>query len=76
MITVFNRKEIYVGEMKGYGRVCDALESAGIKYYLKTNSMYGGTIKFGIDSTCIYYVYVNKKDYDEACHVTGRENIR
>ncbi|MGL6174432.1 MAG: hypothetical protein ACRC1P_07460 [Cellulosilyticaceae bacterium] len=78
MITVFNKKEIYVGtSMQRFGEIRDILETNKIKYTYKVvnrnNSQicgakrgYTGTIGEKAQLAYTYYIYVLKKDYEHA----------
>lgn len=77
MITVFNRREVYVGfSMKDFGRMRSVLSENQIKYTYKVVSQYNdsrnrgaGTAGINLDFACEYYLYVHKKDYEEACYL-------
>lgn len=72
MITIFNRKEVFVGYLDGLNRTRDILEANGIRFSYTTSAIFFSAAL----SQGLYYLYVHKKDYDLACHLLGREQIR
>ena len=81
MITIFNRREIYTGfSMEEFAKMREILSSNQIKYSVKVfNPNYGsresGRGTFGENPNYFYqyYIYVHKKDYEEACyHINKR----
>lgn len=81
MIFFWNRREVYFGSsMQKFGEVRDILAANKIKYTYRlinrNNSSFfspgrGHTGSFGSRVECEYeyYVYVHKKDYEEACRI-------
>lgn len=79
MIMIWNRKEVYFGNsMKRFNEVREALALSKIKFtYRVINrnnaASFGasrartGTLGERTDFAYEYYVYVHKKDYEEAC---------
>lgn len=72
MITVFNRKEAFAGYLDGLNKVRDILDANGINYSYSSSAIF---FSAGL-SQGLYYLYVKKKDYDQACHILGNGNIR
>ena len=85
MITIFNRKEIYLTySMSEQAKIRDKLSQANIKYYVKTvnrmsPSPFAGvrrsrTGSFGqnMDLNYEYTIYVHKKDYEQAKYVINQ----
>ncbi len=74
MITVFNRRELTTTfDIKRCNAVRDALNCAGIPYYVKVvnmNKSRGITGSFGtsFDYSYQYTIYVKKSHYDIACY--------
>ena len=81
MITIFNRKELFLTyDIKERTRICDILCENGIDYYLKTinptASAFGSSRRasqgsFGLNPDYMYeyHIYVHKKDYEFANHL-------
>ena len=81
MITVFNRKEVFVGtSLDRFNEVCSRLSQNSIKYTYRvvdrnSSNFAGGqrgrTGTFGqnLSTSKTYYIYVHKKDYDKAIGV-------
>lgn len=79
MIMFWNRKEVFVGySLNKFNEVRDILDLNKIKYKYRVvnrNSAYifgtrrerTGTFGENMDYLNTYYVYVNKRDYDNAC---------
>lgn len=76
MITIFNRKEVYVGmSMNEFNDKRQLLSQNGIGYryrMVNQNSVPRGAATVGRymenqDLSTTYYIYVNKKDYEYAC---------
>ena len=75
MITVWNRKEVYIGHsMAKFADIRDILAVNQIKYTYRTvsskNSYRRGVRgSFGerAELSCMYYIYVHRNDYDWAC---------
>lgn len=72
MITIFNRKEVFAGYLDGLNRARDVLEANGIRYSYTTPAIFFSAAQ----SQGLYYLYVHRKDYDFACHLLGRQQIR
>lgn len=84
MITIFNRKELFVTfSMHALSQVRDALDAEGIAHHIRTlnltsptayNDMRAGLGSFGsdMDSSYEYKVYVHKRDHEKARAVIGR----
>lgn len=85
MITIFNRKEIYLTySMSEQAKIRDKLSRSNIKYYVRTinrmspspfaSGMRGRTGSFGqnIDLKYEYIIYVHKKDYEQAKYVINQ----
>ena len=84
MITIFNRKEIYVCQsLERFNEARGILKSNNIKYTYRVidrnssnviGSQRGRSGTFGQDlnASKTYYVYVHKSDYDEAAGLIGR----
>ena len=79
-MMIFNRKELYIGDsLKRLDEIRSILEKAGIRYKTRTKdrfgqSMPGGTRRSvvpGMEPQVQYIVYVHKKDYEKAAHLTG-----
>ena len=79
MITIFNRRELYITySMENLAAIRQALEASGIDYYYRFRDLSAlqrldQTIgKFGRGTSTIEYkVYVKRKDYDRAKHTVG-----
>ena len=79
MITLFNRRELYMTyDMNDRVRVCDLLCANGIDYRLKTTNTTapamgrrrgGSTFGVNMDYAYEYKIYVHKKDYEKAFHL-------
>lgn len=82
MITVFNRRELYVTfDMKKFQEIRTALEQAGIAYTYRTVSQNGsagiapnnrtrmGSIGVNLEKDLEYLVYVKKSDFEKALHL-------
>ena len=86
MIFLWNRKEIYNGfSINELNRIKDSLSEKGIKYDVKvvnrTTSSGFDTLRGRIGSmgenhkySYEYYIYVHKKDYDEAIYKIYKSN--
>ncbi|WP_209460131.1 hypothetical protein [Youngiibacter multivorans] len=78
MIMFWNKREVFVGaSMRDFNRVMDDLASNGIyrTYRVVSNiEGRGRTGTFGTDPDLLktYYVYVHKKDLENALHLIGR----
>lgn len=75
MITIFNRKEIFVTYSMGKQiEVCDRLRAAKIPYTVGTSGnrmreaahRSGGVIGGNINAMVEYKIYVKKEDYEKA----------
>lgn len=83
MITVFNRRELYMTySMDERVRICDLLRANNIDYHLKTinpttstfcstRRANFGTLGMNMDYMYEYHIYVHKKDYDTALYLIG-----
>ena len=81
MIAIWNQREVFVGlSLEKFNKVLSILSANKIKYKYKIinrnssnvfSSRRGRTGTFGenIDYSNAYYVYVHKKDYDNALSV-------
>lgn len=87
MITIFNRKELFITfDMKEYARIRDILEANKIDYYLKiTNPAVNGSISGGGRRPVVipsstrpipyeHKIYVHKKDYEYASKLIYQKN--
>lgn len=82
MLSVFNRREVYVTQnMKKQAEVRDTLAAAGINYTFKVCSRGGPLGCFGMNplatsllarEECSYTFYVHKKDYEWALSLLQR----
>ena len=82
MLTIFNRRELYMTyNMNDRIRICDILRANGIDYRLKTTNTTasamggrrgGNTLGVNMDYTYEYKIYVHKNDYDRALHLIQR----
>ena len=74
MITIFNRKEIYHGfSMRDCYDVRSMLSANGIHYSIRTMSPFSSSgrsssrgLGINMDYAYEYYIYVHKKNYDQA----------
>ena len=79
MIMIWDQKEVFMGtDLQGFNEACNILSANGIKYEYKvvdrnSPSLFGtsrrattGTFGEDVDSSKTYYIYVHKKDYDNA----------
>lgn len=78
MILPWKRKEVYMGfDMQQFNRVLDVLSAAKIKYKYSTvsHSIFRGRSSNGgnINYSLMYYVYVHREDFDQACYVIHQE---
>jgi len=82
MITIFNRKELFItNDIQKKSKICAMLNDSGIDYDVKVkdianpSSIMAGsrsrTGSFGINSACSYEykIYVKKEDYDKSLAV-------
>ena len=76
MITIFNRREVYVGfSMEKFAQIRDVLSANHLNYTYKViNSSGYDSRKYGglgqnYQYTYEYYLYVHKDDYEEACYL-------
>lgn len=81
MIFLWNRKEIYNGfSLNKFNRIKELLISKGVNYDLKivsrtTSSVFDksrsriGSLGENNKYSNEYYIYVHKKDYDEAVYI-------
>jgi hypothetical protein len=84
MITIFNRREVYLTySVDKQAKIRKELSQNNIKYYIKTiNRMSPSPISRGTrsvgalgqntDSNYEYIIYVHKKDYDKAKYLIGK----
>ncbi len=82
MLTIFNRRELYMTyDMNDRVRVCDVLSANGIDYRLKTTNTTspstggrrgGNTFGLNMDYSYEYKIYVHRNDYDYALHLIQR----
>lgn len=76
----WNRVEIYCGYlMKDFADLRDSLASKGIKYDYRMVYNNGHTnrvhhVSSNQDKTTLYYLYVHKKDYDNAMFLTSNRH--
>lgn len=79
MIMTWNQKEVFVGDSsKRFNEICAILSSNGIEYRHRivdknSSPLLGssrrsriGTFGENMDYSKTYYIYVHKKDYDNA----------
>ena len=74
MITIFNRKELFITtDMNYQAKLREILAARGIDYAVKVKNLQGAYSRarggsFGInhDAAYEYKIYVRKKDYDKA----------
>ncbi len=78
MIFFWNRQEVYVGNsMRRFSEIREILAQRKIEYTYKlvnhesariagSNRSMRGNAGESLENSTIYYVYVNKKDYDQA----------
>lgn len=81
MIYIWNRREVYSGfSSKDFNHVCDKLDASKINYKYKlvnrnnssifdTNRSRLGTLGEQPNLAYEYQVFVDKKDYEEACYI-------
>ena len=80
MITIFNRKEVYHGfSMQECYKVRELLLSNHIKYQVKTVDSFRSSgrsasrgLGINMDYAYEYYIYVHKKDYDQAGYILSQ----
>ncbi|MDR7870421.1 MAG: hypothetical protein RIN55_06165 [Tissierellaceae bacterium] len=85
MITIFNRKELYLTySMSEQAKIRDKLSQGNIKHYVRTiNRMSPSTFASGrrsrtgsygqnMDLNYEYIIYVHKKDYEQAKYVINK----
>ena len=85
MITIFNRKEVYNGfSMEQCSNIRDILSVNKIKYdyncvsssnnaWFNSDRASVGSLGENPDYAYMYYVYVHKKDYDQACYLINSQ---
>jgi hypothetical protein len=73
-MNIFNRREIFMTmDLQKFSQVTNILDNANIKYTTKIFNTYGVKVNtveaIGVNSKYMsqYYIYVHKKDYDQAC---------
>lgn len=78
MITIFNRKELFITmDMNRQSNVRDILSANGVEYTVKVTNLQSASVidssrgkvgNFGINQNYSYEykIYVHKKDYDNA----------
>ena len=74
MITLFNRKELFITtDMNYQAKIRGILAAKGIDYAIKVKNLQGAYSRargggFGINQNAAYEyrIYVHKKDYDKA----------
>ena len=78
MITIFNRKELFITiDMSRQSNVRDILSANGVEYTVKVTNLQSASVigsnrgrvgNFGINQNYSYEykIYVHKKDYDNA----------
>jgi len=81
MIMIWNQKEVFVCQsVQRFSKVCELLAANNISYKHKVvnnnnGSILGsGRVRTGnssqsTDYSILYYVYVHKRDYDNACAI-------
>jgi hypothetical protein len=80
MITIFSRKEVYHGfSMQDCYKVRELLAANHIKYQVKTVDSFRSSGRsasrgagINMDYAYEYYIYVHKKDYDQAGYVLNQ----
>lgn len=84
MIIIFNRKELYRGySMPISNEIMNNLKKANIKFsfklkFLKNSSMYSDNMgsrsahSGSMDLSTKYYIYVHKKDYEQAAWINNK----
>mgnify|MGYP001247372425 CR=1 FL=1 len=82
MLRFWNRKEVYVGSsLEKFNEVIDLLRRNRIQYKYKIiNRNYfkeqGSSTNWeDMKYSGVYYIYVHKKDYDNACTLLQNSNI-
>lgn len=87
MITFFNRKEVYNGfSMEQCSNIRDILSANKIKYdyrcvsnsnspSIASRSALMGSFGENQNLAYMYYVYVHKKDYDQACYLINKIRV-
>lgn len=83
MITIFNRRELFVTlNMSQLNRVKDILSAHSIPFFTKTTNLQAapfigssrartGTLGINPDYSYEYRIYVHKLDYEKASHLIG-----
>lgn len=77
MILPWNRKEVYMGfDIQKLNTTLQALRNARIRFTYRTTSASGttrnnliGTFGENLNYSVMYYVYVHRDDFDQACYV-------
>ena len=82
VITLFNRKTVYLGcDLKQFSAVRDTLAAHGVDYAIKTKNRMGqwtgrgtlrgqtGSLGQPADAMYEYEVFVHKDDYEKAMHL-------
>ena len=73
-MNIFNRKELFVTmDLQKFIQVINILNNANIKYSTKIFNTFGVKVNtveaIGLNSNYMsqYYIYVHKKNYEQAC---------
>lgn len=84
MITVFNRKSVYMGmDLQKFARVREVLAQEDIDYTYKVSNPLGkwggghGTVRShigGMVGSDTYEVFVHKADYEKTMHLLRKSN--
>lgn len=85
MITVFNRKELFVTfDMQKQAEIRQILQAHGIDYQIKVinrksaspvwsgTRAYTGTLREDLSMAYEYRIFVHKDDYGQAVHLIGK----
>ena len=77
MILPWKRKEVYMGfDMQQFNRVLDTLSAAHIRYSYQTvnHGIFRGRATSGnTNYSLMYYAYVHRDDFDQACYEINRK---
>lgn len=82
MITIFNRRELMITtSMEAQAKAREALAAGGIEYSVSVTNLLAphgsardraGSFGYSAEAVYEYKIYVHKRDYDRAGHLTGK----
>jgi hypothetical protein len=76
---MFGWREVYTSlTMSDFAKAREALGQKGIRYYYRSKNTFGnsrghtGSLGINMDYAYQYYLYVKKKDYEQAQYLIGK----